>query len=382
MTKEQKNKKKTEIQIFYIPKPMIILISIMIFIIPIIIIITISFENHSIHNTTSITNKDLQNFIKEQKKQSIKEEEKQLIVEDNTSNIIKEKKTLTSKIEIDTKIPSNTFSKDIDSHEEGEIYIEEEIIYQIVKNKPQKFKPDIEDEKIEKPKVITPMIQPNHIARINKSNKPKLAIIVDDIINISQVREIQSINYPLTMSFLPPTSLHRKSAIIAQNIPFYMIHFPLEAKHFRYAEKGTLRTTDSYETILNKVKELHRLFPNATYTNNHTGSKFTTNYKAMNKLMKALKQYNFTFVDSKTASKTVVGQTASENHIQSFTRDVFLDNKKDKEYIQRQISRVVNIAKKNGFAIAICHPYGITLDTLDSSKHLLKDVELVFVNQL
>ncbi|MBT3280687.1 MAG: divergent polysaccharide deacetylase family protein, partial [Campylobacteraceae bacterium] len=35
-----------------------------------------------------------------------------------------------------------------------------------------------------------------------------------------------------------------------------------------------------------------------------------------------------------------------------------------------------------GSAIAICHPRNITLKTLKESKHLLKDVQMVLINQL
>jgi polysaccharide deacetylase 2 family uncharacterized protein YibQ len=212
--------------------------------------------------------------------------------------------------------------------------------------------------------------------------KPKLAIIIDDVSFKAHVRRINEIGYPVTMAFLPPTSRHKNSAKIAQNIPFYMIHFPLEAKSFKFAEANTLKITDSYDKILARVKYLHKLYPNASFTNNHTGSKFTSNIEAMNKLMKALKQYNFTFVDSRTTAKSVAKQTAKQNGVRFLTRNIFLDNKQDKTYIQNQLIKAVNIAKKHGSAIAICHPRKLTLKTLKESKHLLKDVDLVLVNKL
>ena len=65
-----------------------------------------------------------------------------------------------------------------------------------------------------------------------------------------------------------------------------------------------------------------------------------------------------------------------------FSRNIFLDNKKDKKYIQKQLKKAIKIAKKNGMAIAIGHPYGITFKTLKESKHLLEGLELVYVNKL
>ncbi len=213
-------------------------------------------------------------------------------------------------------------------------------------------------------------------------SKPKLAIIVDDVSFKIHVKRIQDIGYPITMAFLPPTSKHKNSAKITKNIPFYMIHLPLEAGSFKFAEKNTLKISDSYQTIEQRVQELHLLYPKATFTNNHTGSKFTANKEAMNKLMRALQKYNFTFVDSKTTAKSVARQSASNYNVPFLSRNIFLDNKKDKTYIQKQLQKAVKVAKEDGSAIAICHPHKLTLQTLKDSKYLLKDVELVLVNQL
>jgi polysaccharide deacetylase 2 family uncharacterized protein YibQ/Na+-transporting methylmalonyl-CoA/oxaloacetate decarboxylase gamma subunit len=233
---------------------------------------------------------------------------------------------------------------------------------------------------------LTPALEIVYKKKSNKTQKvntkPKLAIIIDDVSFKHEVNTILNLGFKVTMAFLPPTTQHKNSAKIAKNIPFYMIHFPLEAMSFKYSEANTLNIDDSYEVILNRVKQLHKLFPNATYTNNHTGSKFTSNIKAMQKLMKALKQYNFSFVDSKTTTRSVAKQTASEYNIPFLDRNIFLDNKADKDYIQAKIKKVVNIAKRDGFAIAICHPRRITLKTLKASKHLFKDVQLVLINQL
>ena len=236
---------------------------------------------------------------------------------------------------------------------------------------------------LEEPTPALDIVYKEKSTKVKKINtKPKLAIIIDDVSFKHEVNKILNLGFEVTMAFLPPTAQHKNSAKIAKNIPFYMIHFPLEAMSFKYSEKNTLKINDSYEVILNRVKQLHMLYPNATYTNNHTGSKFTSNTKAMQKLMRALKQYNFSFVDSKTTIKSVAKQTASEYNIPFLARNIFLDNKPDKDYIQTQIKKVVDVAKKDGFAIAICHPRRITLKTLKASKHLFKDVQLVLINQL
>lgn len=214
------------------------------------------------------------------------------------------------------------------------------------------------------------------------SKKPKLAIVIDDVTTRRQVKDILNVGYKITMSFLPPTRQHKDSAIIAQNLPFYMIHLPLQAQTFKFAEEKTLKVGDSYEKIEKRVIQLKKWYPNAIYTNNHTGSKFTEDDVSMDYLFKALKKHNLIFVDSRTTAKTVAKKYAKKYDMPYIARNIFIDNQKDFSYIQNQLKKAINIAKKNGYSMAIGHPYDITIQVLRESKHLLKDLELIYVNEL
>ena len=231
-------------------------------------------------------------------------------------------------------------------------------------------------EKEKKPivKYTTPIIQ--------KKNRPILAILIDDVTTSKQVRKIKNIGYPITMSFLPPTPSHKNSATITKQLDIYMIHLPLEARTKRYEEINTLHTKDSLYQIDKRIKYLKNIYPKAKYINNHTGSKFTSNKEAMDKLMQVLQKYNFIFVDSRTTSKTKAKQFAKLHDVKYLSRNIFLDNKQDKKYIQKQLKKAISIAKRKGVAIAIGHPHTITLQTLKESKYLLKGINLVYINAL
>ena len=217
----------------------------------------------------------------------------------------------------------------------------------------------------------------------NKKDKPKIAIIIDDVVSDSQKSKISNIGYPITMAFLPPTSTHKDSAKIAQNVPFHIIHFPLQASSaFKGEEINTLKITDSYETIENRVKQLRNWYPNAKYTNNHTGSVFTENEEAVDKLFRALKKYNFIFVDSRTSAKSVAKKYAKKYDMPYIVRNTFIDNDRDFKSIQNQLKKAIEIAKKQGYAIAIGHPHTVTLEVLKDSKSLFREVEPIFINQL
>ena len=221
------------------------------------------------------------------------------------------------------------------------------------------------------------------VKEVNKNDKPKLIIILDDITTSRQKKAILDIGYPVTMSFLPPQKGHIHSAKVAQDIPVYMIHFPMQASpRFKSTEITTLNINDSYARIESIVKNLRKLYPNAIYTNNHTGSVFTQNDKAMDKLFKALKKYNFVFVDSRTSAKSVAKKYAKKYSMPYIVRNTFLDNKRDYVYIQNQLKKAIKIAKKRGYAIAIGHPHSMTIKVLKESKSLLKDVQAVHINKL
>jgi polysaccharide deacetylase 2 family uncharacterized protein YibQ len=63
-------------------------------------------------------------------------------------------------------------------------------------------------------------------------------------------------------------------------------------------------------------------------------------------------------------------------------RDIFLDNVKSIPAIHTQLKKAVRFAKKNGYAIAIGHPYRATMQALAEAKPFLKEVEVVYVDEI
>ena len=212
--------------------------------------------------------------------------------------------------------------------------------------------------------------------------KAKLAIIIDDVGTASQVKAIKSLRIPLTMSFLPPSKARPNTPKLAAKEKFYMVHLPMEAKNWSAEEPKTLRVHDSQKVVLNRIKEIKKWFPKVHYINNHTGSKFTANETAMNRLIYALKKNSIYFIDSRTTAQTKAPKVLKNFGLKYVARDVFLDHHMDKPYVLKQIKQAIEVAKKHGTAIAIGHPHKNTLQALYESKKLLKDVDLVFINRL
>jgi len=215
-----------------------------------------------------------------------------------------------------------------------------------------------------------------------KTNKPKLVIIIDDIASKSQLNRLKSLPWKITPSIFPPNSNRPNTSKIALNLRHYMIHLPMEALNHRFEEDETLRIDSSQFEINLKVKNLRKQFPKAIYINNHTGSRFTSDVASMEKFFLAIKEYGFHFIDSKTTPKTVVPKMCKRFNEPYLARDIFLDNKADIGYIKNQLKKAVKIAKKHGYAIAIGHPHSTTFKALANSESILRDVDVVYIDEL
>lgn len=218
---------------------------------------------------------------------------------------------------------------------------------------------------------------------VHNTKKPKLAIIIDDISKASQLAAMKTTHVKMTPSIFPPSELSMTSHRLAKGLKHYMIHLPMESgsKQFNTQYK-TLLTSFSTKQIASRVHELRQLFPNAHYINNHTGSVYTNNYKAMRELYKDLRKEGFMFVDSRTVGSSKVRKVVHEFGDKYISRDVFIDNIHTIPYIHGQLKKAVKIAKKKGYAIAIGHPHKITMQALKSANEILKDVELVYIDRM
>ncbi|EHB5961999.1 divergent polysaccharide deacetylase family protein [Campylobacter coli] len=217
---------------------------------------------------------------------------------------------------------------------------------------------------------------------LSKTKQARLAIIIDDMANISQVRALQALKLKLIPSFFPPDKNHIDTPKLALKFDFYMVHLPLAAMNYTKPELDTLNPSDSEKRILKKIQQVKKDFKDLKFINNHTGSLFTSDEKAMKKLYKAFEKEELIFVDSKTIASSKAPKVAKALGQIYIQRDVFLDNRDDVAYIKNQLIEAVRLAKQKGFAIAIGHPRKNTFKALEQSKDLLKSVELVYLSEI
>lgn len=212
---------------------------------------------------------------------------------------------------------------------------------------------------------------------------PKLAIIMDDISTNAQANELKKLSIKVTPSIFPPEKEHPKSAWLAKEFSVYMVHLPLQALNYTNEKANTLHAGDSKEKISQRIKDIKKDFKGVKYINNHTGSGFTSDFKSTLALLDELKNSEIYFIDSLTTNKSTVLDASKKLGLKYAYRDVFLDNEQNVSKILKMINNAVAVAKKDGVAIAICHPYKSTFEALKiAQKDAFKGVEVVYVDKI
>lgn len=216
----------------------------------------------------------------------------------------------------------------------------------------------------------------------------KLAIIIDDMGNsMAEARTLASIHLPLTFAIIPGLRADRQVAAFAAAEQIEtMIHIPMQSKGWpeRHLENnGLLVSMDSAE-VQERVSGFIQQFPGAVGVNNHMGSEFTGQEDKMNAVLQVLKQHDLFFIDSVTAPESTGWRVAQRLGVRTARRNVFLDNEQERGYILGQLNQAVRMARKNGAAIAICHPHPATISALAAALPGLEKqgIQLVSASQL
>ena len=212
-------------------------------------------------------------------------------------------------------------------------------------------------------------------------SRAKLAIIIDDVGTGEQAQKIAALPVRVTPSIFPPEYQRKDTRSLARGFEHYAIHLPMEASSAKN-NSATLRTSDSYEKLRGVIAKLRADFPNAKFINNHTGSKFTADERAMQNLLRAMNEHGFLFIDSRTSPATKAKAAMNGLGMRYVHRDVFLDNQNSVAAVRKKLREAVTLAKKQGYAIAIGHPKSSTLRALANSADILGEVDLVYLDEI
>jgi polysaccharide deacetylase 2 family uncharacterized protein YibQ len=216
---------------------------------------------------------------------------------------------------------------------------------------------------------------------------PYISIIIDDLGYLKK-RDTRAIQLPgsVTFAFLPHTPHAHELATLAHNLhKEVMLHQPMESTVNSKLGVGALRLNMNHVQFSAQLKSNLESVPFVAGINNHMGSLLTQHPGYMRWLMQDMRSYdNLYFVDSFTTKTSVVQKIALENWVPNVRRNVFLDSDRDPAKIRMHFRRLIKLARKNGFALAIGHPYPETMAILEEELPKLADagIELLPVSEL
>lgn len=213
-----------------------------------------------------------------------------------------------------------------------------------------------------------------------------LVVVVDDLGYNRELAERVLALPPVTlalMPFAPATAQIAKRALATgHELILHQPMEPLPAAHGHPA-LGTLTADMSAEQFDAEVESALQAVPGAVGVNNHTGSLLTQDPAAMRRLMHCLARRGLLFLDSRTTPATVAYAMAREAHVPALKRDVFLDHVPKTEAIRAEFERALAIARRNGHAVIIAHPYPASLNFLEVTlRRLPEDVSLTTLARL
>lgn len=215
---------------------------------------------------------------------------------------------------------------------------------------------------------------------------PRIAIVIDDMgISHRRSKDISSLQYPLTASFLTyATDLASQMADSAASGQEIMAHLPMEPLVSMNVSPDVLTVKMSKEQIYAGITKMLDKFPAIKGVNNHMGSRFTEDEERLSVVMAELKKRGLFFLDSKTTPRSKGLEAAQNAGVKYVARNVFLDNKDDFDYVTAQLEQTVNLARQNGYAIAIGHPKAQTFSALKAwlPKLAERGVELVHLSEI
>ncbi len=208
----------------------------------------------------------------------------------------------------------------------------------------------------------------NAVAAAAPDGRPMIAVVIDDVgLDRRRSRRAMALPAPVTIALMAYADDARDQAAAARRGGHeLLVHLPMEP-----GDEGENPGPNALLSDLPEGEFARRLEWNLTQfagyvgVNNHMGSKLTSDPVALAPVMAALKQRGLMFLDSRTTSQTKGLAVAQRFGVPAVERNVFIDHDVSPIAVRTALVRAEDLARRNGFAIAIGHPKDVTLDALE-----------------
>jgi len=210
--------------------------------------------------------------------------------------------------------------------------------------------------------------QPPATPPVPVSGRPMIAIVVDDLgADVEGTRRAMALPKEVTLAYLPyperTPELSHDAFCAGHEV---ILHMPMEPKGNFDPGPNALRVELPKEEVQRRLLWGLSRVPEADGVNNHEGSWFTSDHKALIPVMQVLAEKKLFFLDSRTTTQSKGVKLAREAGVPVAGRDVFIDDDVSSAAIARQLGQIEHLARNRGLAIAIGHPHHQTLAALEA----------------
>lgn len=234
-------------------------------------------------------------------------------------------------------------------------------------------------------KIVPPLPPP----RVHKDvPKRYMALVIDDIgYDTAAVDALLSLDIPITFGVLPhcPYSVASARKVHAAGHEV-ILHLPMEPIGYPDTDpgEGALLVDMTKGEILNVLESSLQAVPHVSGVNNHMGSHFMEHEDKLITLFRELKKRGLFFLDSLTAPTTQGRSAAKITSVDYITRDVFLDNSRNKEDTFKVLMKLLDSNNHWTTLVVIGHPYPSSLRALERALPYLaaSNIEVVSLSNI
>lgn len=198
--------------------------------------------------------------------------------------------------------------------------------------------------------------------------RPIIAIVIDDMgLDRKRSARMVGLHGPLTLSWLPyARDLPAQSKAARANGHELMLHMPMEPSVKADPGPNALLVSLDRGEIVKRFRAALDSFDGYVGVNNHMGSRFTADRAALAPVLAELHRRGLLWLDSRTTPNSAGIGLAQELKMPWVGRDIFLDNEETVAAVRAQLAKTEQVAKRQGYAVAIGHPHDATIEALAS----------------
>ena len=202
-----------------------------------------------------------------------------------------------------------------------------------------------------------------------ETTQPRLIIVIDDLgDNLDRGMAAISLPGPIAYAVLPHTPHSITLAEMAHRQgKEVMLHAPMANTANLRLGPGALSNDLGRQQLEKVLRDAIAAIPHLSGVNNHMGSLLTSQRHKMDWVMDVLADQGLFFLDSITTTRSVGWKSAYSKGVPWLMRDVFLDHEQTTAFVAKQFRYGVQLAREQGFAVLIGHPYPVTVKYLQEA---------------